>query len=241
MRVELLTLNLWNLSPPLEARTAALESWLARSHPDVLALQEVGTVGGRTQAHRLAAAAHYRNVHFVAATRRRGWEQGLAVVSDLPMTALEPTPLPDAPGDETRILQQVEVRIRADRLRLANTHLAWEPGQTEERTRQAAAITDALAGCPDPLVLVGDLNDVHGSPPLRELTGRTALTDRCCDDDPTFAADNPWTWQPLLLDRRVDHVLAHESVRTPRVDVVLTGEDAPRVSDHYGIRAQLEL
>lgn len=241
MRIDLLTLNLWNLSPPLEARTAALESWLARSHPDVLALQEVGTVGGRTQAHRLAAAARYRHVHFVAATRARGWEQGLAVVSDLPMTALDPTPLPDAPGDETRLLQQVELRVGAGRLRVANTHLAWEPGHTEERTSQAAVITDTLAGCPDPVVLVGDLNDVHGSPPLRELIQGAGLTDRCDDDQPTFAADNPWTWQPLLLDRRVDHVLAHEAVATPRVEVVLTGEDAPRVSDHYGVRAHLEV
>lgn len=241
MNLDVLTLNLWNLSDPLEARMAGLESWLSRVHPDLLALQEVGTVGDRTQAHRLAAAAGYANVRFLGATRRRGWEQGLAVVADLPLTSLSPVPLPDAPHDETRVLQQVEATVGTGTLRVANTHLSWEPAHTRERTRQAAVIAETLAGCEDPVVVLGDLNDVHGSPPLLTLEEGAGLRDRCDDDRPTFAAENQWTWQPALLDRRVDHVLAGDDVDVLRAEVVLTGAEGARVSDHYGVLARIAL
>ncbi|MDX1621941.1 MAG: hypothetical protein R3320_13165, partial [Nitriliruptorales bacterium] len=59
-------------------------------------------------------------------------------------------------------------------------------------------------------------------------------------DRPTFASENPWTWQVSLMDRRIDHVLVRD-LQAASSEVVLTGEDAPPVSDHYGVRCVVEV
>lgn len=236
--LSVLTLNLWNLNEPLELRMQRLERWLAEHRPDVVALQEVAAAEGATQAHRLAAAGDWQ-VHYQRATGDADRHQGLAVLTGPAAAGLPTVELPEVAGDEPRILQQVEVPVGAVRLRLANTHLAWRPADTAGRVRQAATVARGLADAAEPVLLVGDLNDVHDSPPLRELAGTGGLLDRCDDDQPTFAADNPWTWQPELLDRRVDHVLSDGGVTVTAVRRVLTGGDGPVVSDHHGVLARV--
>lgn len=234
--VQLVTLNLWNLNAPLRERMERAAAWIEAHRPDIVVMQEVCPIGGRTQAH--AVAPGYEHVHFDRATGSGERAQGLAVATDLPLTPLDPVELPEVAGDERRILQQVEVASEAGPLRVANTHLAWRLEDEPGRVRQAAAVGRALADCPEPVVLAGDLNDVHGSPPLRELED-TGLTDVCSDEEPTFAAENPWTWQVSLFDRRIDHVLLRGAIDAAGTELVMTGEDAGPVSDHYGVSCRL--
>lgn len=240
--LSLLTLNLWNVNPPLELRMSRARTWVGDHAPDLLALQEVSTLDdGATQAHLLAAAAGHDHVVFQPTWRGDRRDQGNAICSRLPLRELDPVRLPDVEGDEPRILEQVEVQGPVGPLRVATTHLAWRVADTAGRVLQAAAIVRALDDCADPLVLAGDLNAVHGSPPLNELAEQGALVDACGDDRPTFAAGNPWTWQPSLLGRRVDHVLLRGDLRARAVEVVLDGDAAPPASDHYGVLARLTL
>lgn len=235
--VLILTINLWNLNAPLPERMERAKTWIRTHRPDITVMQEVCPLEGRTQAHVIAAG--YQHVHFDRATGTGERIQGLAVATDLPMAPLDPVELPEVEGDERRILQQVEVSAEAGPFRVANTHLAWRLEDEAGRVRQTAAIGRALADCHGPVVLAGDLNDVHGSPPLRELADTAGLTDVCSDERPSFAAENPWTWQVSLMDRRIDHVLVRGAIDAVGTDLVMTGEDAPPVSDHYGVTCHL--
>ncbi|MDX1658755.1 MAG: endonuclease/exonuclease/phosphatase family protein [Nitriliruptorales bacterium] len=242
VRVELLSLNLWNLNEPLDERMERARAWVADETPDLLVLQEVSTLPntGRTQAHELADAAGHDHVHFQRSWHGRNRDQGLAITSVDPLAPLDVVELPEVEGDELRILQQVEAETAAGPLRVANTHLAWRPDDMPGRIRQAAVLARELADCPVPVVLAGDLNDVHGSSPLLELEDTAGLRDVCRSDRPTFASENPWTWQVSLMDRRIDHVLVRD-LQAASSEVVLTGQDAPPVSDHYGVRCVVEV
>ncbi|MDX1620044.1 MAG: endonuclease/exonuclease/phosphatase family protein [Nitriliruptorales bacterium] len=241
--IDLLTLNLWNLGAPVEVRMQRARTWVGDEVPDLLVLQEVSSLpggpAGWTQAHQLADAAGHEHVSFDRTWSGDDRDQGLAVVSTFPLSTLEPVALPEVDDDEPRLLQRVEVATPGGPLRVANTHLAWRIDDQPGRVEQAAAITHALGERHVPTVLAGDLNDVHGSPPLTVLT-ESGFDDVCGDDRPTFDADNPWTFQEELYDRRVDHVLVRGIDADP-AEVVLSGDDVPPVSDHYGVRCTLRV
>jgi len=55
----------------------------------------------------------------------------------------------------------------------------------------------------------------------------------------TFSFTNPFASQYWLLGRRIDHVLVSPELRVLEARRVLTGTDAPVVSDHYGVRVDL--
>lgn len=241
--LDVLTLNLWGRNGPVDERMAALVRALRADRPDLVALQEVAGSGDATQAHQLAQALGYPHVHHVRSARI-GRGEGLAVVCDPDGEQREPVYLPHGRDAHHRALQIVDVTVGGHAVRLANTHLAWRLDVTDLRTAQAEAIRSSLAGWSGPMVLVGDLNDVPGSPPLSTLTepadGWDPLRDAYAeanDDDPaTFDTANPHMGHPELAGRRIDHVLVRGlEIRSARV--VLTGEDA--VSDHYGVRARL--
>ncbi|HVM00149.1 MAG TPA: endonuclease/exonuclease/phosphatase family protein [Egibacteraceae bacterium] len=239
--MRLLTLNLWGTNGPVADRLSALAAYLLAERPDVVALQEVDDWAGVTQAHRLADAVGYPVVHHVRTGRgmRRG--EGLAVLAAGAAEPVATVRLPGARTDHPRAVQVVDVPAPGGTVRLANTHLAWRLDAGQQRAEQAAAIRDALAAWAGPAVIAGDLNDVVGSRALDTLVEAgfvDAVTAAGAEDRPTFDRVNPYLWQPELAGRRVDHLLVRDlAVRDAAV--VLTGKDAPVVSDHYGVRATL--
>jgi len=256
--VKVLTLNLWGTNPPAAERLAALVAYLRRERPDVVALQEVEDWEDVTQAHHLAEQAGYPSVHAVRTGTglRRG--EGLAVLAGGRLRPVGTVSLPSSVTDHPRAVQIVDVAVSpstgdpaggeagdaaasAGVVRIANTHLAWRLGATDLRVAQAEAIRDALRGSPGPAVVAGDLNDVPASPPLRVLTEAgfvDAVAAAGAAERPTFDAANPYLWQPELAGRRVDHLLVRQ-LRVHDAAVVLTGEDAPMVSDHFGVCATM--
>lgn len=239
--MEILTLNLWGTNGPAEERLAALAAVLREHRPDVVALQEVERHGDVTQAHWLAEAAGYPHVCAVRTGRGAKRGEGLAVLCAEEPNPLDMVALPGRMAAHPRGLQLVDVPGFGGMVRVANTHLAWRLDDTDLRVEQAAAIRDELDGWSGPAVLAGDLNDVAGSPPLRLLAAAgfaDALSAAGGRDRPTFDAANPYLWQPELAGRRVDHVLVRGLAATAGA-VVFTGEDAPMVSDHFGVRVTL--
>lgn len=245
MPLRVLTMNMWGDNPPLAKRMAGLVAYLEREHPDVVALQEVADVGDRTHAHELAEAAAYPEVHPVGTGRLLWPGEGLAILTDLDANPAPTVPLPHGLQDaHPRALQQLDVKAPDGVVvRVGNTHLAFPLGATRLRRQQTERIREELEGFTGPTVLMGDLNDVASSEPLRVLSD--AGFDDCYTavhehDRWTFHPANPYADRPELLERRIDHVLAR-GLQAVDAAVVLTGEDAPVVSDHYGVRATLEV
>jgi endonuclease/exonuclease/phosphatase family metal-dependent hydrolase len=237
--LRVLTINLWGPRGPVDARMGGLVAYLGDERPNVVAMQEVEDWGGQPQADRIAAEAGYPLVHRV---RSADDGEGLAVVTDLDSELALTVRLPDAPGDPPRALQLVDV-VTGDGtvVRIGNTHLAWRLDATLSRAEQARVIRDQFQRWAGPAVLAGDLNDVPGSLPL-QAAAEAGLAD-CVAAIPgaerwTFDPANPYAWQPELLERRVDHILAR-GLAVVDAAVVLDGRDGPVVSDHYGVRATL--
>lgn len=243
--LRVLTLNLWGDKPPLAKRMAGLIDYLERERPQVVALQEVADVNDRAQADDLAEAAGYQVVHHID-TRRLLWPgEGLAILTNLDAEALPSVPLPHGLEDaHPRALQQVNVETPdGEVVRVGNTHLAFPLGATRLRRRQSARVLEGLEAFAGPAVLMGDLNDVPGSEPLRVLTYAGFVDCYAAvheHDRWTFHPANPYADQPELLERRVDYVLVR-GLEVLDAAVVLTGEDAPVVSDHFGVRATLQV
>lgn len=240
--LHVLTLNLWGNNPPLQKRMSGLTGYLQRERPHVVALQEVAELNDRSQADDLAEACGYVAYH--VDTGRLLWPgEGLAVLTDLDAEAATTVPLPHGSEDaHPRALQQLEVRIPGGAVvRIANTHFAFPLGATGLRRQQAERSLAALEDG-DAAVLMGDLNDVPDSQPLRVLTQAGFVDCYAAVNEQerwTFHPANPYAEQTELLERRVDHVLAR-GLEVIDAAVVLTGEGEPVVSDHYGVRATLE-
>ncbi|MDQ4129535.1 MAG: endonuclease/exonuclease/phosphatase family protein [Actinomycetota bacterium] len=245
MVLRVLTLNLWGDNPPLEERMTGLAAYLEAERPHVVALQEVADLEDGTQADSLAEAAGYPIVHHVDTGRLLWPGEGLAILSRLDAEAANTVALPHGPEDShPRALQQLDVMTSGGTvIRVGNTHLAFRLDSTRLRRQQTERIREELEGLSGPVVLMGDLNDVTGSEPLRVLTDAglvdcyAAVHEHECW---TFHPANPFAEQQDLLERRVDHVLAR-GFEVSDAAVVLTGEDAPVVSDHFGLRATLRL
>jgi endonuclease/exonuclease/phosphatase family metal-dependent hydrolase len=243
--LRVLTLNIWGRRGPADQRMVDFVAYLSRKRHDLVAMQEVEGRSEPTQAHQIASAAGYASVIHTrtATTRLRG--EGLAVLTDLEATPVETVHLPSSFTDHARAMQVVDVALPSGEVvRIGNTHLAWRPGATELRVLQAERIREEFAGWTGPAIVLGDLNDAPGSRPLEVLTSGGGFVDCYADvsdaDEWTFHPRNPFVWQPRLLRRRVDHVLAR-GFDVLDAAVVLTGEDAPIVSDHFGVEATLQL
>ncbi|HUH06303.1 MAG TPA: endonuclease/exonuclease/phosphatase family protein [Egibacteraceae bacterium] len=238
--LRVLTLNLWGVNESVEQRMPALIDYLRAAPADIVALQEVDSWGSASQADHVAEALGLR-AHVIRSGPDGVGGEGLAVLSAVQSDPVATVHLPSVDGDHARALQVVDVRLPWGVVRVGNTHLTWPLDADQGRAQQARAIAEALAGWDGPAVVLGDLNDVPRSPALSVLEeagfidafGAAASTDRA-----TFDQANPYMWQHELAGRRVDHILAR-GLRPVAADVILTGEDAPIVSDHFGVRAIL--
>ena len=260
--IGVLTLNLWGTNGPVRERLDALTRYLDATQPDVVALQEVRFLDGRSQSELIADACSYPAHHYDRSWGSGDEEEGLAVLSRHPLTASPSVPLPGKDKDVPRQLQRVEVEVHGRPLLLANTHLAFRRRHGGLRLQQVRRILEVLP--PDgqgadrahsrqdetatrPTVLVGDLNATARSRAVRRLLAapprgaglRDAQAAVAGRPRATFSFANPFANQRWLLGRRVDHVLVSPDLRVLDARAVLTGADAPVVSDHYGVRVEL--
>ena len=149
-----MTLNLWNISEPLEPRYHALAAGLKKLRPEIVCLQEVyrDPKSGRSQAELVAEMCRLN--HHVG-------ENGLSIISSQPAVHSVIEPLPQMPDDPPREVLLAEFVVEARRLLVANTHLAYQPKMVEGRRKQAQAVLTAIrrhdpkpGDCPK--VLCGD-------------------------------------------------------------------------------------
>jgi endonuclease/exonuclease/phosphatase family metal-dependent hydrolase len=261
-RIKVLTLNLWGEQPPLERRMALAVEWLRTYQPDLIALQEVRqTPSVPNQAATLAAALGMQ-YHFAVATPWGDGEEGLAILSRLPIVGRGDVELPHATEKERRILLWATVETPHGPLSAFTTHLNYRQTHGQIREDQIVRLEEVVAGDPSPLpkLLMGDFNATPDADEIRYLRGRRSVNNkrvyyqdafaliRPGEPGYTWAAANPFTARMRWLerDRRIDYIF----VSSPNLDgrgmvldarVALDAPDPEGIlpSDHYAVYAEV--
>lgn len=159
-------------------RTAAV---IARQQPDVVALQELDSMTGRSehlyQLGELASRTQYHPV-FGSAIDFDGGKYGVGFLTrEIPLST-KSTPLP---GDESRVLLVVELQDYV----MACTHLDLEE---EQRLASIPFIVEEAQHWQKPFILAGDWNDTPDSELLQEMTKHFTILS---GDEASYPADEP--------------------------------------------------
>ncbi len=202
--------------------------------PDIVALQEVDVrtrrASGVDQAEVLARLTGMEKA-FVSAMRYQGGLYGEAVLSHLPILAIDEHRLPNPLGGEPRIILDVELRLGdgLSSITILATHL------DHEFAGNRAASTEYIdrflvPDDPSPTLLIGDLNAVPDSVPMQKLWGRWRDASGK-DPAPTYPAAAP--------DRKLDYVLYLPEERWEVIDWQVV--DEVHASDHRPILITIRL
>lgn len=202
------------------------------ARPDLVALQEVDKGVKRTkgvdQPAELARRTEMRVV-FGANLKLQGGEYGNAVLSRFPLRGIRNHALPSFDAGEPRGVLDVEVAVpgMSRPVRFLATHLDHRR-PNRERLASARAIREWVAKEPaGPALLAGDLNDVPGSPTLKEFE---AFWKRVGKDLLTVPVDKP--------GRQIDFILVRPPGSWHVVEAMVLEEAV--ASDHRPVLAVLE-
>lgn len=154
---------------------------ITRQQPDVVALQELDSMTGRSeqryQLGELASRAQYYPV-YGGAIDFDGGKYGVGILTRERPLSTRCLPLP---GEEPRVLLVVELKDYV----LASTHLDLEEA---ERLASLPLIVEEAQRWQKPFILAGDWNDTLGSP---LLLGMAKYFNILSGDEATFPADEP--------------------------------------------------
>ena len=159
-------------------RTAAV---IAQQRPDIVALQELDSITGRSGLHdqlgELALRTGYHPV-FGAAIDFDGGQYGVGILSHEIPLSIRRIPLP---GEEPRVLLVVELEDYV----IACTHLDLDEAQ---RLASVPLIVEEAQQWQKPFLLVGDWNDTPDSELLEVMTQHFTVLS---GDEATYPADEP--------------------------------------------------
>ena len=199
-------------------RTAAV---IAQQQPDVVALQELDSMTGRSEQHdqlgELAVRTQYHPV-FGGAIDFDGGKYGVGILTREQPLSTKRIPLP---GEEPRVLLVVELTDFV----LASTHLDLEE---EQRLASVPLIVEEAHRWQKPFILAGDWNDAPNSQLLQELTKYFTLNS---GNQATYPADEP--------QECIDYVASFKA--RPAVTIEYSVIDEPAASDHRPIMVRIQL
>ena len=194
---------------------------IAENQPDVVALQELDSMTGRSgrkyQLGELANRTNYYQV-FGKAIDYDGGGYGVGILTKEKPLSIKRIPLP---GEEPRILLVVELKDYV----IACTHLDLEES---ERLASAPLIINEAQHWEKPFILAGDWNDYPDSQLLQELTKYFTINS---GNEPTFPADEP--------NECIDYVASHNSFSAKTLESVVIDES--EASDHRPLVVKLQL
>lgn len=215
------------------ARIAAV---IEEIDPDVVALQEVGDIRGRSPAGDHAAELGERlsrTVLYQPTMQKRGRAYGNAILTKLPVEGSRSYDL-SFRAREPRGCLRADLRVAGTALHVFAVHLGLTRGEQRAQASMllgADILRDAAVAWP--LVVLGDFNFWFPGPIARTI--RRALTDAAVvadSPDPTY----PARWPVFRLDRV--YVDAAWDVRWTRVHVSALARVA---SDHFPLVASLRM
>jgi len=244
MSFSVLTLNLWNINEPLEARQSALVMGLKILRPDIVCLQEVSLDprSARSQSELVANICNF--AHSVE-------NDGLSILCRYPIVQSNSAALPEFPGDGPRSVLLAEFLIERRPLMVANTHLAYRPEMVQERKAQTETLLAVIErhrprGGERTKILCGDFNDVPDSPAVRMVLESTERFHdayvECCPNTPgfTYSTKNKYVDPSSTVDQRIDYIFASYDLVPKDCKVVFDGSNGlDLVSDHFGVFCSL--
>ena len=259
-RLKVLSWNIWWRYGPWEQRRPAIESTIERCEPDVIALQEVWSDGGRDQAAILSERFGMEH-RYEARIEREGIRFGNAILSRWPISHSASRDLPALEERcEGRLVLLAQVDGPRGAFRLFSTHLNYRLDHSHVRqaqVREIATFISSQGPSGFPPILCGDFNAAEESDEIRLLTGDA----RCAvpglvfrqawrngsDGGPGYTWDNrnPFVAPELEPNKRIDHIFVGEPLTGGAGHVVrcrLVGNepvDGMWPSDHFGLLAEL--
>ena len=176
--LRVLCYNIHHANPPSRPGVIdldAIASVIKKEQPHLVALQEVDVFTERSgksihQAEKLAEMTGMKS-YFAKAIDFGGGEYGVAILSSLPMEAMQNIPLPTAAGTngEPRTLVTAVITLpQGNKILFANTHLDAQQHDTN-RLLQVNRIVEVLKKEKLPVVIAGDFNSIAGTPVINVL------------------------------------------------------------------------
>ena len=193
---------------------------IVQQQPDVVALQELDSMTGRSGHHdqlgELASRTGYHPV-FGVAIEFNGGQYGVGILSrEIPMSTKR-IPLP---GEEPRLLLVVELKDYV----IACTHLDLDEVQ---RLASVPLIVKEAQRWQKPFLLAGDWNDTPDSQLLEVMTQYFTILS---GEEATYPADEP--------TECIDYVAAFNG-RAEAIDSLVI--DEPEASDHRPLVVRVQL
>ncbi len=199
-------------------RTAAV---IAQQQPDVVALQELDSMTGRSRQHdqlgELAKRMQYYPV-FGSAIDYDGGKYGVGILTREQPLSTRRIPLP---GEEPRVLLVVELKDYV----IACTHLDLEE---EQRLASVPLIVEEAQRWQKPFILAGDWNDAPDSQLLQEIKKYFTVNS---GDQATYPADEP--------QECIDYIASFKERPAMTLEYIVI--DEPAASDHRPLVVSLRL
>ena len=205
-----------------------------RERPDLVGLQEVDRGVKRTEARdEIAELAKMTNMHFAFAHNLdyQGGQYGVAILSRIPIDAIDHRKYENRREAERRGMIRVEVNFEGKSINFVTTHLDYQ--FEDGRLFEAEQMLKSLYDVKGPLIVVGDLNDEPSGKTYKLMSqgfDDAWVWSRTKDTGLTYPADKPL--------KRIDYVFIRQS---DRVKVKKAWVMNTLASDHLPLVADLEL
>ena len=203
-------------------------------HPDLVGLQEVDRGVARTQRiDEIAELAKLTRMDYAFAfnLRYQGGQYGVAILSRFPIMATDHRFYQNTREAERRGFIRAEVSVRGRLINFVTTHLDYQ--YEDGRLFEAQQLLSALKDLKNPLIVVGDFNDIAAGQAyqlMRYQFGDAWTEGRPADEGFSYPADKP--------AKRIDYIFfrSTDRVRTKRAWIVNT-----LASDHVPVVADVEI
>lgn len=219
--LRVMTFNIWNYTPPWPLRRKLIAEVIRAHDPDVVALQEVRHdfrhERGVGQAEQIAAWTSYHVTSAIAQVYipLARVDEGLALLTREPPRDVAVSSLTLSPRDRRdenhRIVLGAAVDVSGSPVHVFSAHFSLSPDARVINAAETLRFVRARSG-EDPAVLMGDLNALPDSPPLRLLTGTEEIAGERGDLTDCWRAVYPgrpgYTYPSHGPVRRIDYVLA---------------------------------
>lgn len=205
-------------------------------YADVITLQEIDRgverSGGVDQATRLANLLGM-SAHFGDFMPYQGGEYGMAVLTRLPVLAVDNIRLPD--GEEPRSALEVQVAAGVSGLPVSIVGIHFYRTD-EERLAQADSLSSYLDGAGRPVILAGDFNSQRGDVVMTRLADEGWMAVEKEGDSGTFPSDGPQREIDFMLVRPDsvfdvrEHFVVDEAVASDHRPIMIVVRIARRVN-----------
>ncbi len=206
---------------------------IRREHPDLVGLQEVDRGVERTgRVDEIAELARLTKMEYAFAynLRYQGGQYGVAVLSRFTILSIDHRRFENRREAERRGFIRVAVSVGGQQINFVTTHLDYQ--YADGRLFETEQLLKALEALSDPLIVVGDFNDVPAGTSYKLM--RTMFQDAW----ETNGESGGLSYPAIKPVKRIDYIFYPKAAefRVKRAWVVET-----LASDHLPVIAELEI